>query len=495
MSEPIRILYVDDNQNDRALVRDSLEEEHGGFRVIEATSRNDFEKRLTEGNFDLVLSDFNILGFNGLQVLQEVLRHYPKMPVVIVTGTGSEEIGVEALKCGASDYVIKTPRHIQRLPQTIQAVLDKKKLWEERERGEQQLRESEALFQALAKASPVGIFRADANGNYVYVNERWCEISGIAPEQAQGRGWALGLYRDNEARIADLWHQTVREGKNFQAEYCIQRPDGHITWVLGQGVPEKSETGETLGYIGTITDITQSKKNEQELVLLDQMKSNFIRMAAHELKTPITVVKGFAQLALRDPRGLSPQVLSSLAAVNRGADRIVLIVNDLLDISRLQGGKVTYKLKPTNLGVLLREFVNSMAMTVEDPARIQLTSPDAAVVVDADSLRLEQVLSNLVTNAIKYSPKGGTIELSVKQEGSRAVVSVKDEGVGIPKANQGRIFQPFYRAHAETPLDFGGMGIGLFISSEIVKGHGGTLRFDSVEGKGSTFYFDLPLVS
>lgn len=136
---PIRILYVDDSSLDRDLVRHALEVEHGGFQMVEAASRADFEARLAEGSYDVVLSDFNILGFEGLQVLDAVRAKNAKLPVVIVTGTGSEEIAVEAMKRGAADYVIKTPKHIQRLPKSIQAVLEKRRLEEEREQAKEKI--------------------------------------------------------------------------------------------------------------------------------------------------------------------------------------------------------------------------------------------------------------------------------------------------------------------------------------------------------------------
>ena len=140
MNQPVRILYVDDYPLDRELVRDALEKEHRGFELVEATSRADFETTLAQGGFDLVLSDFNILGFEGLQVLEAVRATGSHLPVIIVTGTGSEEIAAEAIKRGAADYVIKTPKHIQRLPHTIHTVLEKKRLEDERKRAEDSLR-------------------------------------------------------------------------------------------------------------------------------------------------------------------------------------------------------------------------------------------------------------------------------------------------------------------------------------------------------------------
>lgn len=146
---PVRVLYIDDYPLDRELVRDALEKEHGGFQIIEAASREEFETRLGEQDYDIVLSDFNILGFEGLQVLDAVKEKFPQVPVIIVTGTGSEEVAVETMKRGASDYVIKSPSHIRRLPHTIRAALEKKRLRDERERAENKIRHLSLVLRAI----------------------------------------------------------------------------------------------------------------------------------------------------------------------------------------------------------------------------------------------------------------------------------------------------------------------------------------------------------
>ena len=272
MAAQTRILYVDDNAHDRALVRDALEQDNGEFSLTEASSRAEFEQQLANGSFDLVLSDFNILGFTGLQVLDAVRARHPRLPVVIVTGTGSEETGVEAMKRGAADYVIKTARHIQRLPQTILIALEKRKLEDERAQIDAQLHESEALFHTLARASPVGIFRTDSHGECAYVNERWSELAGLPADAARARGWVAALHSDDRERISSLWQQCVQSGQPFQAEYRFLRADGQATWVLGQGLPEITDTGEIRGYVGTITDITE--RNRDRLAL--QLQSRII---------------------------------------------------------------------------------------------------------------------------------------------------------------------------------------------------------------------------
>ncbi len=158
MNQPIRILYVDDYPLDRELVRDSLEKEYGGFKLVEAASRADFEAKLAEGGFDLILSDFNILGFEGLQVLETVQKTGLHLPVIIVTGTGSEEVAAEAIKRGAADYVLKSPKHIQHLPVTIRSVLEKERVDEERRQAVEALRQSNELLSLFVKHSPIFAF-------------------------------------------------------------------------------------------------------------------------------------------------------------------------------------------------------------------------------------------------------------------------------------------------------------------------------------------------
>jgi len=261
----IHVLYVDDNAHDRELVRDALVLENQGFVLTEAASRAEFEKALRRGGYDLVLSDFNILGYTGLQVIEAVRAADPHAPVVIVTGTGSEETGVEAMKLGAADYVIKTPRHIQRLPQTIAAVLDRRRMQAERERVDAQLKESEALFHTLAQASPVGIFRTDASGDLTYLNQRCAEIAGYPAVKGLGRGWLKAVHADDRERVQGEWYGAVSNGTGFQSEFRYQHPNGEVRYVLGQGLPDVADSGDLRGYVGTITDLTERERDRRDL--------------------------------------------------------------------------------------------------------------------------------------------------------------------------------------------------------------------------------------
>ena len=184
---PILVLYVDDYPLDRALVRDALLSDVIDFDLVEASSRQEFDALLLAKKYDLVLSDFNILGFTGLQVLDAVQENLPGTPVIIVTGTGSEEVAAEAIKRGAADYVIKSPSHIRRLPHIIKSALDQQRLRNDRQRAQQDLQESERRFQLLFEEAPIGYQSLDSNRRILLVNERWTKMLGYSKEEVIGK--------------------------------------------------------------------------------------------------------------------------------------------------------------------------------------------------------------------------------------------------------------------------------------------------------------------
>lgn len=222
-----------------------------------------------------------------------------------------------------------------------------------------------------------------------------------------------------------------------------------------------------------------------------RVRDEFLSVAAHELKTPTASIKGYAQLL---QRRLAPQLtaadVQALAAINRSSDRLTRLVNDLLDISRLQREPHALRLALVNLYELARDAVAQIAALA--PHHTLTISGATLAMVMADRDRLYQVAINLLTNAVKFSPDGGEITVGINIQGDDVVVAVTDQGVGIPAAAQSRVFEQFFRAHPEE-LGFEGMGVGLFLSHQYVALHGGIMWFTSEEGHGSTFYFSIPL--
>jgi signal transduction histidine kinase len=221
----------------------------------------------------------------------------------------------------------------------------------------------------------------------------------------------------------------------------------------------------------------------------EQAREEFLATAAHELKTPLAVVKAYAQLMKRRGQG-DP---SALLVIERQTDRLARIVQQLLEVSRFRSGVgVELRRERFDLGEVASDVAERMRAVTVDAVRVDRS---VAVPVLADPDRIAQVMLNLLENAIRFSPLGGEVEIAVRRKDGDAVVSVRDHGVGIPAERQDRIFERFYRAHAGTSQDYGGLGLGLDVSREIVARHGGRIWFESEQGEGSTFSFSLPLAA
>jgi signal transduction histidine kinase len=225
-----------------------------------------------------------------------------------------------------------------------------------------------------------------------------------------------------------------------------------------------------------------------EIRRFEQAREEFLATAAHELKTPLAVVKAYAQLMKRRGQGDA----AALSAIERQADRLARIVQQLLEVSRFRSGGGELRRERFDVGEVADDVARRMRTVTADPVRVERAEP-VAVLADPD--RIAQVMQNLVENAIRFSPLGGEVAVAVRRRNGEAVVSVRDHGVGIPAERQGRIFERFYRAHAGTSQDYGGLGLGLDVSREIVARHGGRIWFESEPGQGSTFSFSLPLAA
>ncbi|AKU97528.1 multi-sensor signal transduction histidine kinase [Labilithrix luteola] len=235
----------------------------------------------------------------------------------------------------------------------------------------------------------------------------------------------------------------------------------------------------------------QIREQVRELRALDELKDQFLRVAAHELKTPITIIKGYSQLLLRRADSLPSDVTPLLGAMNRGTDRITHLVENFLSMTQLQTGRVPFVLTTFDLAELVKTIVTTTSGKAPDqPINVE---SEPSVWVNGDRARLERAVDAVVSNAVKFSPGHGEIRVLVEKEGDEAVVKVKDHGIGIPVDKQSRIFESFYRAHTDTPYDSGGMGVGLYLARETLLRHNGAIGFVSQEGKGSHFVLRLPL--
>jgi len=363
---------------------------------------------------------------------------------------------------------------------------------DDQKRFREKIRDSELLFKTISNASPTGLWMTDADGQNVFVNDTWVNWTGKSFEEQLDEGWLSSVVEEDKENASDLLQECARERRYYKTEFRFRRSDGEIRWGLTEGYPYYDSNGQFAGYAGSVTDITELKK-------LEERKDDFIKMASHELKTPITSINGYVQLLvniyneLDDEKivGTRDTVRSSLQTISKQVNKLTRLISELLDLSRIESGQLKLNKREFALGELVEEVAQDARQTTTRHAVLVHNDFSGTIVADRD--RIAQVILNLLTNAIKYSPDSNSIEVFVERNEEHALVRVKDTGIGIDRREHQKIFERFYRVEGRNEQTYPGFGIGLFISNEIVQRHNGRILLESEKGKGSVFTMSLPL--
>jgi len=379
----------------------------------------------------------------------------------------------------------------------------------ERKQTEKDLRESADRRLFVAESMPQKIFTALADGQVDYFNTQWAEFTGETFWQMKQGGWMRFVHPDDAEENARLWQQSLDTGQPFLFEHRFRRADGVYRWHLSHARAMRDEKGQVQMWISSNTDIEDQKAAQQELsrlMMLEQTaraaadvanrtKDDFLATVSHELRTPITVVLGWSAL-LRGER-LDPATVSAgLDAIDRNVQAQLQLIEDILDVSRIGTGKLRLDVKPVRLASLIELAMDSgsLAAQAKDIALVAKLDPDVGLVA-GDPDRLQQVLANLLTNAIKFTGRGGKIEVGLSQEHSHAHITVSDNGRGITEEFLPFIFDSFRQADSSSTRKYNGLGLGLSIVRNIVEMHGGTVTARSPGlDQGTTILVSIPLM-
>jgi two-component system CheB/CheR fusion protein len=340
-------------------------------------------------------------------------------------------------------------------------------------------------FKSLADNIPVMVWTTKPDGSADYFNKRWYEYTGLNFEQSSGSGFLDVLYADDYEPTLNAWNHAIGHQTDFEFEFRLKRAaDATYRWFLGKGHPLLDETDALIGWFGTYTDIEDQKKEMEK-------KDEFISVASHELKTPLTSLKGYIQL-MEYQKDLPENVNLYIRKANDSINKLQHLINDLLDVSKIQAGKLKFDMEVLNLGDLLASCVENCVYMYPDYTIRNEANP--GLMVSGNAERLEQVLMNLVSNAVKYSPDHKEIIIRTQQDVGWVSVSVTDFGIGLSDDDQKKIFERFYRAERSS-LFTSGLGMGLYISSEIIREHNGKIGVESKLHEGTTISFILPVAS
>ena len=513
---PLRILLVEDDELDRRAVRRCLQQ--CGIPVIaeDATSAQETLQRIVSVRYDCVLLDYYIPGVTGLALFQKIRDVAANMPVVIFTGRGDEDIAVELMKAGAADYLPKASLTPERLAASLRHIIELSGAAEARRRAEEELRAQEARFRTLVNAIPQLAWMADRTGARYWFNDRWYDYTGTSFEDVQGWGWRKLHHPDHSERVLQTMRHSFDTGEPWEDTHPLRGKDGTYRWFLSLALPIRSEDGSITNWLGTNTDITEQKNAESEreraLALEQQVRSaaeratrardEVMAIVAHDLRNPMNTIATSAtiigdSLEKRAEQGvdisnpaLSVDLKTCVEAIQSSVKTMDRLICDLLDVSRMEAGSFSIQRSHVDIGDLLEENLK-LCESQARAKKIKVSSeiPSGLPPVSGDRNRLDQVLSNLLGNAFKFTPEGGQVVVRARKVDASVEITLEDSGPGISAADLPRIFDRYWRGDRASR---DGAGLGLAICKGIVDAHGGEIWVESALGRGTTFWFTVP---
>lgn len=373
----------------------------------------------------------------------------------------------------------------------------------------QQSQASETQFRQLANSIPQLAWTARADGWIFWYNQRWYEFTGTTPEQMEGWGWQRVHDPDELPQVIKRWQKSIDSGEPFEMEFPLRGADGNFRWFLTKVLPLRDSSGSIVRWFGTNTDVTEQRQlAEERKALLEtersarseaervgRMKDEFLATLSHELRTPLNAMLGWSQI-LRRGKVDAARMAQGLDTIERNIRVQGQLIDDLLDMSRIISGKLRLNVQRVELSSVIAAALETVRLSAEAKnIRLQEVIDPLAGIVSGDPARLQQIVWNLLANAIKFTQKGGRVQVVLERVNSHVEISVIDTGQGIKAEFLPYVFERFQQADGSSTRNHGGLGLGLAIVKHLSELHGGSVRVKSAgEGKGATFIVSLPLV-
>lgn len=487
------ILIVDDKKENIYSLEKLLKSK--GFIVDTALSGEEALKKVLDKDYALIILDVQMPVMDGFEVA-ETLNGFNKtknIPIIFLSAVSTNNQFIsKGYESGGIDYVVKPfdpeilllkvntfiklykqTKELQNTQNALRAEIDTRK------QVQVELKERVEELQNTLEALPLIAFTANEKGDIEFVNHNWFNFSTSAND--------FPATFENEVDIAEEWKKVIPKAESLELEVRIKDLNAqNYKYHLLRIIPI-FENKTATKWIGTFTDIEDQKQIEKK-------KDEFLSITSHELKTPLTSVKAYIQLLSRSLKNhKSEQIKSYIDKAQLQVGKLNELISDLLDVSKIESGELKLNKQEFDVKKLIESAVETIQQTHGDSI-LDIIGNDEPLTILADENRMEQVLINYLTNALKYSPDQKKIKLYRKCEDGILTITVKDNGIGIPEEKQKNLFNKFYRVE-ESSLKFQGLGIGLYICAEIIKKHGGNVGLSSSLGNGSEFYFSVPIYS
>ncbi len=513
MKSPLRILYLEDNKQDVVIAQEKLEEEGYICQLTHVETQADYVQALDKGGFDLILADYNLPSFDGLSALALAREKTPDIPFIFLSGVMGEEVAIETLRNGATDYVLKD--RLSRLVPAIRRALEEAEEHLERRKAEEALEKLSRQNELILNSAREGIIGLDLDGNHTFVNSAAAQMLGYRVRDLIGK------------HSHAIWHHSKGDGSPYPEAECpiysvckygiVRRVKNEVFWKKnGASIPVAYicapilEGSKLIGAVVTFTVITKHKREKEEEEsrrqrqhledLLEERTDElahskadmqqFVHTASHDLREPLCVIAGFVNLLKKRYKGkLDAKADEFIDLTTDGVKRMQEMIKDLSEYSKT--GMNGINLKPVDFSLALDKAVLKLKTAIEESGAI--VTHDELPTVMADESQITGLFQNLMDNAIKFHGKELLrVHISAERKDNEWVFSVRDNGIGIEPHARERIFLVFQRLHARD--EYPGTGIGLAICKRIVEQHGGRIWVESELQKGSTFHFTIPAV-
>jgi len=493
--EQVTILNVDDYEPGRYSRSHLLR--RAGFLVLEAATGGEALRLVRSEHPHLVLLDVNLPDMTGFEVCREI-KNDPDLAGTLVLHLSATSVTVQSklqgLKAGGDSYLAE-PVDPEELIANVQALIRLK-------RAEEEVRRTNATLRALIDSSPLAVITIDMEGNVLSWSAAAERIFGWTAEQVIGRALQT-VTADRHGEFSCVLARAMAGEVVGSFEACGVRQDGTLIDASISLAPLRGTAGRTDGIVVLVEDISRRKQSERDIARLyeeaaaaNRAKDEFLATLSHELRTPLNAMLGWAQM-LRRGEVTPARMPHALAVLERNAVAQARLIEDILDISRIVSGKLHFRSEVVDLAVVIAapaEGIRPQAEASGLTLRVDIGPGDRPLTTIGDPGRLQQVIMNLLSNALKFTPSGGRIEVTLRAAADDAVIEVRDTGTGIDPEFLPLVFERFRQSDSTITRRHGGLGLGLAIARHIVEAHGGTIQVASQPDGGSTFTVRLPLL-
>ncbi|MFA5419995.1 MAG: response regulator, partial [Bacteroidales bacterium] len=496
----LKILILEDSKPDFELIQEQLSDSGYILELTHAANQDEYFSALKQHSYDIILSDFNLPGFDAFEALRASNKVCPEVPFICISGSIGEEKAIELLKMGAVDYVLKD--RPERLPFAVKRALDEAKEKLAHKRAVKALQESEHRFKQVAENAQEWIWEINKNGLYTYASPVVSSLLGYSADEIVGQKHFYDLFDpEKKEDIMESYLDFFSRKESFRNfENPNVHKNGQIILINTSGSPIMDENGEILGYRGVNADITESKKMLEEIVLAkekaeesDKLKTAFINNISHEIRTPLNGILGFGQF-LADSDLAKKKRMKYFGIMQKSSNRLMNTVSDYVDMARIVSGTMEVHTQDFNLHHLFHEIDENFRQLCEEKNIVFETEEPiepTSLILHSNSEFLRKIMNNLLDNALKFT-REGSIHCGYRIIPGFIEFYVQDTGCGIVRDKLEIIFDMFSQEDPSNTRGYEGSGLGLAIAQGLVKLLGGDIKVMSEKGKGSLFTVSVP---